>query len=167
MGHAPEYRSVSYWSKEIDDAAGGRKKLFFLIRDIDDAAMAGASVESCRLAAQSLPEVVLGRYCAIAYAAYAAASKLKMRAPAASPIGHDLPKISIQRCWGAPSTPHAAEATTRPQTYPRGSPRADLHPKKVNNLGPMAPRSVKNVNYPRAPSSRRSAVSLDPILPQR
>ena len=29
---------------------------------------------------------------------------------------------------------------------------------KVCNLGPMAARSVKNVNYPRAPSSRRGPV---------
>ena len=43
-----EYRSVRYWSKEINGTlTGGRKKYIFLIRDIDDAAMAGASVESC------------------------------------------------------------------------------------------------------------------------
>ena len=48
-----EYRSVSYWSKEINGTLpGGRKNLIFLIREIDDAAMAAASVESCRLAAQ-------------------------------------------------------------------------------------------------------------------
>ena len=34
------------------DTYWGAKKIFFLIRDIDDAAMAGASVESCRWAAQ-------------------------------------------------------------------------------------------------------------------
>ena len=56
--------------------------------------------------------------------------------------------------------------TTGPQTYPGKRPGADLHPKKVNNLDPMAPRSVKNVNYPRAPVVA-VAVSLDPILPHR
>ena len=35
--------------------------------------------------------------------------------------------------------------------------RADLPPKKVNKLGPMAP-PAKNANYPRAPSSRRSGL---------
>ena len=41
-----EGRSVRYWSKETDTTlTGGRK---FLIREIDDAAMAGASVKSCR-----------------------------------------------------------------------------------------------------------------------
>ena len=37
------------------------------------------------------------------------------------------------------------------------SPGADLPPKKVNNLGPMAPSPSKR-NYPRAPSSRRSGL---------
>ena len=44
-----EYRSVRYWSKEINGTlTGSRKKIFFLIRDIDDATRAGASMESCR-----------------------------------------------------------------------------------------------------------------------
>ena len=55
--------------------------------------------------------------------------------------------------WGAPST---VQGTTRPQTYPGASPRADLHSKKVNILGPMVPRPRQIRNYPRASSSRRS-----------
>ena len=35
---------------------------------------------------------------------------------------------------------------------------ADLPPKKVCNLDPMAPVPVKNANYPRAPSSRNSGL---------
>ena len=53
---------------------------------------------------------------------------------------------------------HAVQGTTRPQTYPGASPRADLHPKKVNNLGPMAPRSRKKRKLPEPPSSRRSGL---------
>jgi len=34
----------------------GPKKLIFLIREIDDAAMAGASVESCRFVVLWFPE---------------------------------------------------------------------------------------------------------------
>ena len=60
--------------------------------------------------------------------------------------------------------PHAAEATTRPQTYPRGRPRADLHPKKVNNLGPMAPVPSKT-SITRGPPVVAVAVSLDPYYP--
>ena len=53
---------------------------------------------------------------------------------------------------------HAVSATTRPQTYPGGSPRADLHAKKGNNLVPMAPHPRQIRNYPRAPSSRHSGL---------
>ena len=37
-----------YGPKRAMGRAGGPKKLIFLIRDIDDATMAGASVESCQ-----------------------------------------------------------------------------------------------------------------------
>jgi len=37
----------------------------------------------------------------------------------------------------------AVQATTHYQTYPKRPPGADLPPKKVCNLGPMAPRSRK------------------------
>ena len=36
---------------------------------------------------------------------------------------------------------YAAQATTHYQTYPERPPGADLPPKKVRNLDPMAPRS--------------------------
>ena len=52
----------------------------------------------------------------------------------------------------------ALYATTRPQIHPRGCPRADLHPKKVSNLGPMAPRSRQKRQLPEPPSSRRSGL---------
>ena len=38
---------------------------------------------------------------------------------------------------------YAVKGNTGPQTYPGGRPRADLHPKKVTNLDPMAPRPRK------------------------
>ena len=45
-----------------------------------------------------------------------------------------------------------------PCRYPRGRPRADLHPKKVCNLGPMSSVPVKNVNYPRGARNRNSGL---------
>ena len=51
---------------------------------------------------------------------------------------------------------YAAQATTHYQTYPE-APGADLRPKKVCNLDPMA-RSRQKRNYPRAPRSRRGGV---------
>ena len=56
-----EYRSVRYWSKEINGTlTGGRKKLIFLIREIDDATMAGAAVESCQFVVLRSPRGRLG-----------------------------------------------------------------------------------------------------------
>ena len=63
----------------------------------------------------------------------------------------------------AASMAYAVQATTGYQTYP-ARPRADLPPQKVCNLDPMAKVPF---NYPRAPSSRRASVSLDPILPHK
>ena len=42
------------------DTSWGAKKLIFLIRDIDDAAMAGASVESCQFVVLMTPRGRLG-----------------------------------------------------------------------------------------------------------
>ena len=53
---------------------------------------------------------------------------------------------------------YAVQATTHHQTYPEQRPGADLPPKKVCNLGPMAPVPVKNVNYPRPPRNRTSGL---------
>ena len=56
-----EYPSVRYWSKEINGTRiGGRKNFFFLIREIDDATMAAASVESCQFVVLRCPRGGLG-----------------------------------------------------------------------------------------------------------
>ena len=46
--------------REQWDTSWGPKKLIFLIREIDDAAMAGASVESCRFVVLRSPRGRLG-----------------------------------------------------------------------------------------------------------
>ena len=50
------------------------------------------------------------------------------------------------------------QALTHYQTYPERPPGAELPPKKVNNLDPMALRSRKKRKLPEAPSSRRSGL---------
>ena len=50
----------------------------------------------------------------------------------------------------------AAHGVSR--NLPRRSPRADLHPKKICNLGPIGPCPRQIRNHPRAPSSRRSGL---------
>ena len=52
------------------------------------------------------------------------------------------------------------QATTYYQTYPVRPPGADLPPKKVCNLGPMAPRSSKKRQLPdRAPGGDGDALT--------
>ena len=68
--------------------------------------------------------------------------------------------------WRAPSTGACGVGDYPPQTYPRGSPRAELPPKKVCNLDLMAPFPSKTPITRGAPVVA-VAVSLDPILPQR
>ena len=51
---------------------------------------------------------------------------------------------------------YAVQATTHYETYLDRPPGAELPPKKVCNLDPMAPRSRKKRKLPEAPSSRRS-----------
>ena len=132
------------------DTYWGAKKIFFFIRDIDDAAMAGASVESCRWAAQKPSGSRFGSVLHMC-------NRLR-RLRRRFQINIHLSALYLYWPWFAKdfdpelseehqAPPHAAEATTRPQTYPGGSPRADLHPKKVNNLGPMAPRSRKKRQF--------------------
>ena len=60
MGHAAVRVSFRELLVQRDqwDTSWGPKKLIFLIREIDDAAMAGASVESCRFV---VPEVSWSR----------------------------------------------------------------------------------------------------------
>ena len=83
------------------DTYWGPKKIIFLIRDIDDATRAAAPVEFCQFVVLRSPRGRLGWYntCAIAYAAYAAASRVRYISHGPlryTSIGHDLPKISIQ-----------------------------------------------------------------------
>ena len=59
---------------------------------------------------------------------------------------------------------HAVQVTIHYQTYLERPPRADLHPKKVNNLGPIAPRQrqIRNPRMSRAvPSGRREGMFPD------
>ena len=55
----------------------------------------------------------------------------------------------------------AVQALTHYQAYPERPPGADLHPKKVKNLGPMAPRSRHPRMSPAVPSGRREGMFPD------
>ena len=105
-----EYRPVRYWSKEIDGTLPGGRKLIFLIREIDDAAMTAASMETCQFV---VPEVSWGRLGSILVACNRLRRlrrrfQCKIHIPRSFALprywltGHDLPKISIQSSLESP-----------------------------------------------------------------
>ena len=144
--------------REQWDTSWGPKKLIFLIRDIDDAAMAGASVESCQFVVLrvSRGSLLVGIRRAIAYAACAGASigrftQDRSLSQHALPT-MILPQVLDPKLSGEPQTTACGLGGDYPTPdLSRRSPRADLHPKKVNNLGPMAPRSRKKRQLPEGP----------------
>ena len=83
------------------------KKLIFLMREIDDATRAAASVESCRFVVMRSLGGRSGLYLTwtIAYGAYAAASSIGYISQGTlryTSIGHDPPKFSIQSSLESP-----------------------------------------------------------------
>ena len=57
------------------------------------------------------------------------------------PLNHQLLGNGFQGSLRPQESAHAGRTITHYQTYPERPPGADLHPQKVNNLDPMAPRS--------------------------
>ena len=141
------------------DAYWGAKKIIFLIRDIDGPAMAGRVGGILSIAARRLPRSLGVGW---TWRKRLAACGASMRQSGLMPdIGHDLPK-ERSRDGKAQVPTHAHSATTRPQTCSRSeAPRADRHPKKVNNLDPMAPYSPKTA-ITRGPPVVAVAVSFGP-----
>ena len=129
------------------DTSWGAKKIFFLIRDIDGPAMAAASMDPVGSQPRGLPGVVLGRQWsrAGAYTACADASIdiyiLGNSLSQTSGQSQIPPSLGFRALWGAQALAYAVQATTHYQTYPERLPGADLPPKKVSNLDPMAAHS--------------------------
>ena len=119
--------------------------------------MTAASVESCQFVVLTSPRGRLGSvpYTCNRLRRLRRRFQRKIHLPIC--ISGRIPIPQNAKVWdpelsGDPqASPHAEQATTRPQTYPRGSPRADLHPQKVNNLDPMAPRSRQKRQLPEGP----------------
>jgi len=67
------------------------------------------------------------------------------------PQNHELLGYGFQSSRSPQGSAHAVQATTHQRTYPERPPGADLPPKKVCNLDPMAPRSRKKRQLPEGP----------------
>ena len=102
---------------------------------------------------KGLPGVAWGRNYtrAIAYTAYAAASKHFWYSLSRHVPTNDLAMVCFQASRRAPSasTAYAVQATTHYQTHPERQSRSRSAPKKVINLDPMAP--VPSLSITRGP----------------
>ena len=136
------------------DASWGPKKLIFLIREIDDATMAGASVETCQSVALRSPWGRLWSHYtrASACTAYARARGIIDRfSHHCGSLNHELLGNGFQSPRRARALAYAVLVTTNHQTYLERPPGAELPPKKVCNLDPMAPRSRQKRQLPEGP----------------
>ena len=68
-----------------------------------------------------------------------------------NPFEHELLGNGFQSSQSPQESAHAVQATTHYQTYPERRPGADLPPKKVSNLDPMAARSRQKRQLPEGP----------------
>ena len=141
------------------DTYWGAKIFFFLIRDIDDDGRVDGILSICD------PEVSQGPLLVGSRRAQAPTA----RAPPLPSVCTYQAKVLNTLINLSPSPPsfnpeRLQAPAMRPRRLPdlritpRGRPGADIHPKKVNNLAPMALRPRQIRNYPRAPSSRRSGL---------
>ena len=141
----------------------GAEKINLLIRDIDDPAMTAAPVESCQFVVLRSPWRRLGS------ALYTCNRLRRMRerfhrwipmrtgAQQCADNYHDSPKFSIQSSL---ESPKRCRMRCRRLPDPRPIPEGVREPicirKKCAIWARWRPVPVKNVNYPRASSSRRS-----------
>ena len=136
----------------------GGEKINFLSRDTDDTAMAGMSVATCQfVVSRSLG----GRSRSIPYTCNRL-RRLRRRFEPFWSISLSksarwtmnslaLASRALREHYAAASMAYAAQATTHYQTYPESPPGADLPPKEVCNLDPMAPRSRQKRQLPEGP----------------
>ena len=143
--------------REQWDTYWGPKKIIFLIRDIDDATTAAAPAESCRFVVLRSPRGRLGSGVGMCNRLRRVRGRFPRRDTSAKM--HLKPDVYSTKCqsfrsrplWGAPST-GACGAGDYPtlDLSPRESESRSTS-EKVNNLGPMAPRSRQKRQLPEAP----------------
>ena len=145
-----EYRSVRYWSKEIDGTlTGGRKRFFFNSRPRTPYGLwrphqwNPVNVLRCPWGHFGSEYTWLVAYTACARAR----GIIDQFSHHYRSVNHELLGNGFQSLWGPQESAHAVQATTHYQTYPERPPGADLPPKKVCNLDPMAPRPRKKRQF--------------------
>ena len=151
----------------------GGEKLIFLIRDIDDASIAGASVESCQSVVLRSPGSrfwsvvdVRTRLQRVRHP-FHQSIHIKQGAQLANKVEPKSSKIWIQSSLESPKRQRMrCRWLPTIRTTPVGVRGPICIQKKCAIWTRWRPVPVKNVNFSRAPGIV-VAVSLDPILPHR
>ena len=147
------------------DTYWGPKKLIFLIRDIDDATRAGASMESCRFVVLRSPrgrlgsELDMGSRLRRMRGRFDQWIQIKTGPQQCADNYHDPPKFSIQSSLESPK--HRRMRCRRlsdPRPIQEGVRGPICIQKKCAIWARWRPVPVKNANYHRPPSSRRSGL---------
>ncbi len=152
---------------------GAKKKIFLLIRDIDDATVAAAPVESCQSLPKRCPWGRLGSLLDTCNRLRRMRGRfhrwIPMRTGAQLPrcLHHDPPKFWIQS--SLESTERSRMRSRRPSDL-RPIPERVREPtyiRKSKQCGPDGAPFPSKTSITRGPPVVAVAVSLDPILPQR
>ena len=147
------------------DTYWGLQKLIFLIRDIDDLTMAAASVNSCRFVARRSPGGRIGSVLDVCKrlrrmrGGFNQWIQIKTGPQQFADSYHDPPKFWIQSSLESPE--HWRMRCRRlpdPKTIPEGVREPICIHKKQISWTRWRPVPVKNANYLRPPSSRRSGL---------
>ena len=144
------------------DTYWGAKKIIFLIRDIDGPTMTAAPVESCRFVARRSPWGRFGSAVVACKRLHRTRRRLQHILANSLSIATHLSMNYLamaSRALGGPKRRrmrYRRLPTTRPT--PRGLQEPICPRKKCAIWARWRPVPGKNVNYPRAPSSRRSGL---------
>ena len=158
-----EYPSVRHWSKEINGTrTEGRKRIFFNSRLMPRGAVVAAPVESCQSVVLRSPWGRLGSGLYMVSRLHRMRHRIQHILANSLSIATHLSMNYLAMASRALGGPQARRMryrrlpTTRPTS--RGLQEPICPRKKCAIWARWRPVPVKNVNYPRAPSSRRSGL---------
>ena len=159
--------------REQWDTSWGPKKLIFLIREIDDAAMAAAPAESCRFVVLRSPRGRLGSGVGMCNRLRRVRGRFPRRDTSAKM--HLKPDVCSTKCqgfgsralWRAPSTGACGVGDYPTPDLSRRASEGRSAPEKSKQFGPDGAPFPSKTSITRGPPGIVIAVSSDPILPQR
>ena len=159
--------------REQWDTSWGPKKFIFLICDVDDAAMAGASMETCQFVVLRSPWGRLGSLLDVRKRLHRTRGGFHRcihisKVLCALLLWTMIPQSFGSRAlWGAPSTGACGVGDYPTPDLSRRESRSRSASEKSVQFGPDGAPFPSKTSITRGPPVVAVAVSSDPILPQR